>query len=68
MNSKTSATRKQHSEVLKWPNSFYDRGKEEGKREGNKETAIRLMEMGVDLLIVTKATGLTREELIYLKK
>jgi predicted transposase/invertase (TIGR01784 family) len=63
-------------EVLKWPNSFYDRGKEEGKREGkkegkregNKETAIRLLKMGIDVVTVSKATDLNQEEIKELQR
>lgn len=72
MKQNSRITSQSQSEILKCPNSFYDRGKKAGKREGkrevNEETAVRLMEMGIDLSIVTKTTSLTREELMHLKK
>ena len=38
-------------------------GKIEGKIEEKKETAKKLLEQGVDIEIVIKATGLSREEI-----
>ncbi len=37
-------------------------GKTEGKAEGRKETAINLLKMGIDVKIISQATGLSEEE------
>jgi hypothetical protein len=38
-------------------------GKKEGKKEGKLETARELIKRGVDINIITEATGFSREEL-----
>ncbi len=38
-------------------------GKTEGKTEGKKETAVNLLKLGIDIKIVSQATGLSEEEI-----
>ena len=42
-------------------------GKEEGMKEANKQTAINLLNMNMDLSIIEKATGLSKAEILELK-
>ena len=46
-------------------------GEEEGKKEGKKEekmqTAVNLLNMNMDISIIEKATGLSREDILKLK-
>jgi len=44
------------------------KGKREGKREAYKETAIRLLEQGFDITIISHATGLSKTEIKSLRK
>ena len=39
-------------------------GREEGREEGKRTTARNLLELGVDMDTIVKATGLTREEIL----
>jgi len=39
------------------------RGKAEGKAEGRKEAAANLLKLGIDIKIITQATGLSEEEI-----
>jgi len=41
-------------------------GKEEGKQEKAKETAKNLLEMGIDIDKIAKATGLNKKEIVKL--
>ncbi len=43
-------------------------GKTEGETEGRKKTAINLLKMGIDMEIITQATGLQKEEIKQLKR
>ncbi|GIN86150.1 hypothetical protein J6TS2_25360 [Heyndrickxia sporothermodurans] len=43
-------------------------GKKEGKVEGKKETALKLLEMGISMDVIEKATGLEKEEIEKLNK
>ncbi|MGC4377655.1 hypothetical protein WD019_12040 [Fictibacillus sp. Mic-4] len=48
---------------------FYKReGIKEGKEKGKQEVAVNLLELGVDLETIIKATGLTSTEIEKLKK
>ncbi|AEH52283.1 hypothetical protein BCO26_0224 [Heyndrickxia coagulans 2-6] len=63
-------------QVLKLPNSYFDRGyrkgKEEGREEGRKEerkellqtipSAIKMLQEGMDLQFIVEKTGLSRTE------
>ena len=42
-------------------------GKAEGKNEANEETAKRMLELGLEIEIIEKATGLSKEEILRLK-
>jgi predicted transposase YdaD len=71
-------------QILRLPNSFYDKGykkgKEEGKKEGKEEgvkdgerratlrIAKRMLEKNQDLAFIIECTGLTEEELKKLKE
>ncbi|MDM8563388.1 hypothetical protein QUF54_08555 [Candidatus Marithioploca araucensis] len=44
------------------------RGKAKGKAEGKKETAINLLNMGVDVKIINKATGFSEKEIKQLTR
>ena len=44
------------------------KGKREGKLEAYKETAIRLLEQGFDITIISNATGLSKPEIESLRK
>ncbi|GAY78913.1 hypothetical protein NBRC111894_4467 [Sporolactobacillus inulinus] len=61
----------EREQVIKWPNSFYDRGlkkgKTEGKIEARKEMALRMLQKKIDLHTIAELTGLSIEELIKLK-
>ncbi|KLI01553.1 hypothetical protein SINU_12870 [Sporolactobacillus inulinus CASD] len=52
-----------HEEVLKWPNSFYDRGKKEGIEQGErkaKEQFVRkLLQKGMSHAEISELTGLS---------
>ena len=43
-------------------------GKKEGKREANLETAKKLLDEKIDIDIIVKATGLTKEEILNINK
>ncbi len=43
-------------------------GRVEGREEGQKLTAINLLNMNMDISVIEKATGLSREEILKLKK
>ena len=43
-------------------------GREEGREEGQKLTAINLLNMNMDISFIEKATGLSKEEILKLKK
>ncbi len=43
-------------------------GKREGKREANLETAKKLLDEKIDIDIIIKATGLTKEEILNINK
>jgi predicted transposase/invertase (TIGR01784 family) len=43
-------------------------GEKKGKKEGKIETAINLLNMGIDIETIIKATGLKQEEIEALKK
>ncbi|GEB77724.1 hypothetical protein SIN01_20690 [Sporolactobacillus inulinus] len=62
----------EREQVIKWPNSFYDRGlkkgKTEGKIEARKEMALRMLQKKIDLHTIAELTGLSIEELIKLNK
>ena len=42
-------------------------GEAKGKSEANKETAKRMLELGLEIEIIEKATGLSKEEILRLK-
>ncbi|MCQ2010337.1 transposase [Sporolactobacillus sp. STSJ-5] len=70
----------EREQVIKWPNSFYDRGvkkgkaegmaegKTEGKIEAQKEMALRMLQKQMDLHTISELTGLSIKEIINLKK
>jgi predicted transposase/invertase (TIGR01784 family) len=43
-------------------------GRVEGREEGQKLTAINLLNMNMDISFIEKATGLSKEEILKLKK
>ena len=49
-------------------NKGIKKGKLEGKLEAYKETAIRLLEQGFDITIISHATGLSKTEIESLRK
>ena len=48
-------------------NYGYSQGKEEGKKERENEIAINLLSEGMDISVISKVTGLTKEEIEKLK-
>ena len=42
-------------------------GNEEGEKKGQKQTAINLLNMNMDISFIEKATGLSKEEILKLK-
>ena len=42
--------------------------RQEGRQEGRQETALKLIENGVDITIISKSTGLSIDEIKTLKK
>ncbi|QAA24086.1 hypothetical protein C0674_12330 [Sporolactobacillus terrae] len=62
-------------EVLKWPNSFYDRGKKEGIEEGieqgerkaKEQFARKLLQKGMGHAEISELTGLSDKEIIKLE-
>ncbi|MGG3735128.1 DUF4351 domain-containing protein, partial [Heyndrickxia coagulans] len=62
-------------QVLKLPNSYFDRGyrkgKEEGREEGEeklKRFIANLLKNQVDLKILAQASGLSEEEILKIKR
>ncbi|WP_207369030.1 hypothetical protein [Heyndrickxia coagulans] len=63
-------------QILRLPNSFYDKGykkgKEEGVKDGERRAAIRIakrmLKKKQDLAFIIECTGLTEEELKKLKE
>ena len=59
-------------QVLKLPNSYFDRGYRKGKEEGREEerkellqtipSAIKMLQEGMDLQFIVEKTGLSRTE------
>jgi hypothetical protein len=45
-----------------------EKGRVEGREEGQKLTAINLLNMNMDISFIEKATGLSKEEILKLKK
>ncbi|WP_316746925.1 hypothetical protein [Pedobacter gandavensis] len=43
---------------------FYMGGKREGKREEKLETALNMKKLGISILLIAKATGLTKEQIM----
>jgi predicted transposase/invertase (TIGR01784 family) len=43
-------------------------GKEEGKKEAKREDALKMLENGIDINLVVKITGLSKKEVLNLKK
>ncbi|SFG59851.1 transposase [Sporolactobacillus nakayamae] len=74
----------EQEQVIKWPNSFYDRGvrkgkalgkalgkvegKTEGRAEAQKEMALRMLQKNMDLHTISELTGLSVEIISALKK
>ncbi|BBN99740.1 hypothetical protein [Sporolactobacillus terrae] len=66
-------------EVLKWPNSFYDRGKkegieqgieegiEQGERKAKEQFARKLLQKGMGHAEISELTGLSDKEIIKLE-
>ncbi|BBN99741.1 hypothetical protein [Sporolactobacillus terrae] len=58
-------------EVLKWPNSFYDRGKkegiEQGERKAKEQFARKLLQKGMSHAEISELTGLSDKEIIKLE-
>ncbi|MCO7175471.1 hypothetical protein ACFP7A_06360 [Sporolactobacillus kofuensis] len=69
----------EREQVIKWPNSFYDRGlkkgkaegkaegKTEGKAEAQREMALRMLQKKMELHTISELTGLTVEQIIKLR-
>ena len=45
-----------------------EKGMEKGKLEGQKQTAINLLNMNMDISFIEKATGLSKAEILKLQK
>ncbi|AEH54631.1 hypothetical protein BCO26_2573 [Heyndrickxia coagulans 2-6] len=58
-------------QVLKLPNSYFDRGYRKGKEEGEeklKRFIANLLKNQVDLKIIAQASGLSEEEILKIKR
>ncbi|AJO24351.1 hypothetical protein QQ991_04925 [Weizmannia coagulans] len=61
-------------QVIKLPNSYFDRGYRKGKKEGREEllqtipTAIKMLQEGMDLQFIVEKTGLSRPEVEKIKQ
>ncbi|WP_046721273.1 hypothetical protein [Heyndrickxia coagulans] len=59
-------------QILRLPNSFYDKGYKKGKEDGERRAAIRIakrmLKKNQDLAFIIECTGLTEEELKKLKE
>ena len=44
-----------------------EEGEKKGMEKGQKQTAMNLLNMNMDILFIEKATGLSKEEIIKLK-
>ena len=44
------------------------KGREDGEKRGKEATAINLLAMNIDISVIEKATGLSKEEIIKLKE
>lgn len=52
------------SETVKsWPAQWMAKGLEKGREEGFIETALKMLAEGIDLEVITRVTGLSREQL-----
>ena len=47
---------------------YEQKGREEGRKEGVKKTAVNLLKMGMSDTVVAEGTGLTLDEIKELKK
>ncbi|WP_026684981.1 hypothetical protein [Heyndrickxia coagulans] len=58
-------------QILRLPNSFYDKGYKKGKEDGERRAALRfakrLLEEPVDLDLINQYTGLSKEKCKKLK-
>lgn len=59
-------------QVLKLPNSYFDRGygkgKEEGRKEERKTIVARMLKNGLELQLIVKMTDLSRTEVEKIKQ
>ncbi|MEZ0117479.1 UNVERIFIED_ORG: putative transposase/invertase (TIGR01784 family) [Heyndrickxia coagulans] len=59
-------------QILRLPNSFYDKGYKKGEEDGERKAALRIakrmLEKNQDLAFIIECTGLTEEELKKLKE
>ncbi|WP_046721271.1 hypothetical protein [Heyndrickxia coagulans] len=55
-------------QILRLPNSFYDKGLKDGERRAALRIAKRMLEKNQDLAFIIECTGLTEEELKKLKE
>jgi len=59
-------------QVLKLPNSYFDReyrkGKEEGRKEERKTIVARMLKHGLELQLIVKMTDLSRTEVEKIKQ
>ena len=58
------AKRDQEQLVYEAERDGKEKGKIEGKKEGKIETAKKLLEEGISLEVIMKATGLTKDEIM----
>ena len=56
------------AKILKDKVSALNKAKEEGKEEGREEVAKNLLSLGIDVLTVIKATGLSKEDISKIKE
>jgi len=59
-------------QVLKLPNSYFDRGYKKGKEEGREEERerliINLLKNQVDVKLIAQASGLSENEIMKIKR
>ncbi|MFT8391412.1 MAG: DUF4351 domain-containing protein [Sporolactobacillus sp.] len=53
----------EREDIIKWPNSFYDRGLKKGKTEAQKEMALRMLRRKMDSHTISELTELSLDEI-----
>ncbi|MGG3746166.1 DUF4351 domain-containing protein, partial [Heyndrickxia faecalis] len=55
-------------QVLKLPNSYFDRGYKKGREEERERLIINLLKNRVDVKVIAQASGLSEDEIMKIKR